>query len=131
MKKICQIFFLLLVFLAGSSSLCSAEHWISMPGAGGGSQGFFDGDSAWFDSISRDGGFNMKIIFPEFRGSAICNIHFHLDADAADVTHGQVHVYNAAGYQIGEFYAGRDYSYPNGTIGYEQMRRIANYARSK
>ena len=130
MKKNRSSFFVLLAFLVSSSSVGFAEHWISMPAAEG-SQGFFDGDSAWFDSISRDGGFNMKITLPKAHGSAICNIHFHLDEYEADVTRGQVHIYNAAGYQIGEFYDGSDDSYPNGTIGYEQMRRIANYARSK
>ena len=73
----------------------------------------------------------MKITLPKAHGSAICNIQFHLDEYEADVTRGQVHIYNAAGYRIGEFYDGSDDSYPNGTIGYEQMRRIANYARSK
>ena len=130
-KKICQVFFVLLVFLVGSSSVGSAEHWISMPSPDNGSQGFFDGDSAWFDSISRDGGVNMKITLPKTHGSAIFNVHFHLDADEANAMRGQVHIYNAAGYQIGEFYDGRNDSFANGTIGYEQIRRIANYARSK
>ena len=55
-KKICQIVFALLIFLVGSSSVGSAEHWISMPEISDDeTQWFFDGDSAWFDSISRDG----------------------------------------------------------------------------
>ncbi|MDY6350620.1 MAG: hypothetical protein SPL62_09045, partial [Selenomonas sp.] len=60
MKKICQVFFVLLMFLVCSSSVGSAEHWISMTNPVNGAQGFFDGDSAWFDSISRDGGVNIK-----------------------------------------------------------------------
>ncbi|WP_294149704.1 hypothetical protein, partial [uncultured Selenomonas sp.] len=61
MKKICQVFFVLLMFLVCSSSVGSAEHWISMTNPVNGAQGFFDGDSAWFDSISRDGGVKIKI----------------------------------------------------------------------
>ena len=131
-KKICQIFFVLLVFLVGSSSACLAERWIAMSELGDDdTQWFFDGDSAWFNSISGAGGVNEKCVWFRDHESAIMNIHFHLDADEADITYGQVFFYNGSGYQTKEFYDGRDFSYPNGTIGYEQARRIANYARSK
>lgn len=130
-KKICQVFFVLLMFLVCSSSVGSAEHWISMTNPVNGAQGFFDGDSAWFDSISRDGGVNIKIPLHKTHRVAIFNIHFHLDADEADVMRGQVYIYNAAGYQISEYYDGSNDNFPNGTFGYDLIKRIANYARSK
>ncbi len=86
-KKICQIFFVLLVFLVGSSSACLAERWISMSELDDDdTQWFFDGDSAWFNSISGDGGVNEKCVWFRDHESAIMNIHFHLDADEADIT---------------------------------------------
>ncbi|WP_294147025.1 hypothetical protein [uncultured Selenomonas sp.] len=131
-KKICQIVFALLIFLVGSSSVGSAEHWISMPEISDDeTQWFFDGDSAWFDSISRDGGVNEKCVWIHDHESSIVNIHFHLGANEVNIMYGQVRFYNGAGYQTKEFYDGRDFSFSNGTIGYEQIRRIANYARSK
>lgn len=95
------------------------------------SQWFFDGDSAWFDAGSGNGGVNEKCIWPQDQESSVMNVKFHLGAYEADETFGDVRFYNGAGYQVTEFYAGKHISFQNGTIGYEQIKRIANYALNR
>ena len=133
MKKICQVFLLLWVFLVGFSSFCSAEHWMSLPGVDDDAQLFFDGDSAWIDPISRNGGVNEKFVWPKDGKSAIIDVQFHLDLDAdeADVTFGRVRLYNTTGHQIGEHYLGRHEKFSDGSIGFTQIIKIASYAIDK
>lgn len=131
--KILPVIAIMIFELLSNCPVSSAEHWIPMESPAG-TKWFWDGDSAWFDCTTGNGGVNEKMVDEDESSlprSAVVSVKFYFDDYTAEKTYGYAHIYDASGKEIAMFYDGKHVSYQKGTNGYAYVRTIAHYAMDK